>query len=89
MKREYDCFVDSLDELPEGQEVKIEVRDLTAGPRKYDGKYVRAIISRFSDRLQDADVLRVRFQRGWLHPDPFYMKILAEIGEYMPHELPS
>jgi hypothetical protein len=84
MSQEYDTFVESLGDLPDGGEVRLTVRDLAPGRRKYDARYVRAIVASSPEKLPDADVLRVRFLRGYLHPRPWAIKILEELGDFPP-----
>ena len=82
MKREYDIFVDSLDELAQGDEIAITIRDLTPGRCKYDSRYVKAMVSSSPEQLPGADTLWIRFQRGQKHPQPWAIKIIEELGEY-------
>ena len=86
MASEYDVFVDSFEELPEGVEIDISVRELTPQERqkKYRGRYVKAVVSSSPDKLPGADKLWVRFSRGLLHPSPWYIKIISDVGEYKP-----
>lgn len=84
MRKEYLAFVQSLKELVEGKEILLPIRDLTPGPRKYDCRYVKAILSRSPKRLPGADILRVRSWTGVLYPKPWAIKITQEAGEYIP-----
>ena len=84
MPSEYSTFVETLEELPEGQEVELYVKDLTPGIAKYDTRYVRAIVSRNPDKLPGADILWIRFSMGVLHPKPWAIEIVRELGEYKP-----
>lgn len=86
MKREYDTFVETLDELPQGKEVALAIRDLTPGPRKYDSSYVRAIVSSNPQDLPDGDTLWIRLQLGTKQTQPWAIKVLETLGEYMPKE---
>ena len=86
MKREYDTYVEALDELPQGKEVSMAVRDLTPGPRKYDSRYVKAVVSSNPEDLPDGDVLWIRLQLGTKHPHPWAIMVLETLGEYMPRE---
>lgn len=83
MKKEFMTFVSDLNELVEKKEVSIAVRDLAPGPRKYDCKIVRAVLSRKPDSA-DSDVLWVWSWTGVKHPDPWSIKIKAEVGETLP-----
>ena len=82
MKKEYDIFVDALADLPEGRELNLTVRDLAPGPRKYEARYVKAIVSSKPEQMPEAATLWVRFQRGHLHPHPWAINILEQLGEY-------
>ena len=84
MTSEYVTFVETLKEFPDGIEVKLYVKDLTPGVKKYDTRYVRAIVSSNPDRLPGADRLWIRSSMGVLHPKPWAIKLLGDIGEYEP-----
>jgi hypothetical protein len=84
MKKEYLIFVQRLEDLMEQKEMELTIRDLTPGPRKYDAKIVKAVLSKSQEGLPDADILWVRSWIGNLYPDPWRIKILREIGEFLP-----
>lgn len=86
MKKEYDTFVETLEELPIGTNVALAIRDLTPGPRKYDTQYVKAVIHSDSNQLPDGDILWVRLQLGTRQPQPWAIKVLETLGEYMPRD---
>ncbi|MDA8211066.1 MAG: phenylphosphate carboxylase subunit gamma [Clostridia bacterium] len=77
----YDIFVESLQELPEGEEITVPVRDLTPGIHKYSYKYVRALVSADADRYPEG--LLIRFGRGQEYGKPYSMKVL-EFVERIP-----
>ena len=77
----YDVFVEDLQELPEGEELTIPVRDLTPGIHKYSYKYVRALVSADSGCYPDG--LLIRFGRGQEYGQPYSIKVL-EFVERMP-----
>ena len=80
MKKEYDTFVENLEEPTQGQEITITVRDLTPGPRKYNHILCsKAIVSSSPDQLPEADVLWVRSRTGVLYPHPWAIKIIEEL----------
>ncbi len=83
MKREYQTFVRQFKDLREGEQ-KLFIKDLTPGPKKYDTKYVRAEISRDSEKMKDGDILRIRSESGILFPRPWGIKILEELPESVP-----
>jgi hypothetical protein len=76
---EYDTFVNTLQEISQGQEIELFVRDLTPGPRKYGAKHVKAVVSSSGEQLPDAESLWLRFMTGVKHPEPWRIKIIAEI----------
>ena len=83
MKKEFMVFVSDLSDLVEKKEVTVAVRDLTPGPRKYDCRIVKAVLSRSAD-LPGGDVLWVRSWTGVLHPNPWAIKVLAEVADTLP-----
>ena len=77
MARELEVFIDTTDidnELCLGDEASLEVRDLTPGRKKYNWSFVKGVVS----KKPGGDKLWVRFQRGILHPEPYYIKIVNE-----------
>ena len=84
MKKEYLTFVPHLEDLVENQEMELAVKDLTPGPRKYNTKIVRAIVSRSQESLLDGDTLHIRSWLGILYPQPWAIKILGEVGDFFP-----
>ncbi len=83
MKREYLTFVPDIKDLTENQELELTIKDLTPGPRKYDARIVRAILSSDPGRLPEGDVLWVRSWTGVPYPQPWAIKIVGEVGETM------
>lgn len=83
MKKEYLTFVSNLGDLVENQEMELAVKDLTPGPRKYNTKIVRAIISSSRDLLPDGDNLFIRSWLGILYPQTWAIKILGEAGDFL------
>lgn len=86
MKKEYDTFVSSLDELPDGRQIELVIRDLAPGPRQYDSRWVSAVIYNSPEKTADADVLWVRFPLGFLHAEPYAIKVLKVLGDYKPQQ---
>lgn len=84
MPREYETFVSKPEILPESGETKLAVKDLTPGPRKYDCRIVKAIVSRDPEKLPGADVLWLRSLVGKLFPNPWAIKIVQELGDSIP-----
>lgn len=79
MKKEYEAFVENLDQLTMGKEIDIEVRSLTPGKHKYEIKRVRAILARDAGKPAGADVLRLRFGLGHPADTVCAIKIVKEL----------
>ncbi len=88
-QKEYLTFVGKLEDLPQGEEVELLIKDLAPGRRKYDARYVRALVSSDSDKLPEADVLWIRGWVGVLYPRPWAIKITREVGEFPSGTRPS
>ena len=76
---QYDTYVNTLEEIPQGQEVELFVRDLTPGPSKYSAKHVKALVSSSAEQLPEGELLWLRFMTGVKHPEAWRIKIIAEI----------
>jgi hypothetical protein len=83
MKREYVTFVRKISDLAEGKRT-LFIKDLTAGPRKYDTRLVRAELARRSEEGPDDNVLWIRSETGYLHPQPWTIRILEELPPHVP-----
>ena len=81
MTKEYDTFVYSLDELPEGKECRIAIRDLAPGKYKYGTRYVKALVSSSAEKLPDGDTLWVRSELGRLYQQPWKIKVIEQLGD--------
>ena len=75
----YDTFVNSLEQLPEGQEIELQVRDLTPGIHKYCYKWVHALVSPNSDVYPEK--LLIRFGRGQLYERPYSIEVVGEVNK--------
>ena len=76
----YETFIiEKPEEIPEGEEQLIQVRDAET----YEQKVVKAIVSRSPEKLPDADSLRVRWQRGQALPEMWAIKIIEDQGSVM------
>ncbi|MGD8227207.1 MAG: hypothetical protein PVI20_05465 [Desulfobacteraceae bacterium] len=84
MPTEYQTFVGTPDILKEGQEIKLAVKDLSPGPRKYDCRIVKALVARDPQKLPGSDVLWLRSLVGRRFPEPWAIKITEELGDSMP-----
>ncbi|HKZ51133.1 MAG TPA: phenylphosphate carboxylase subunit gamma [Dehalococcoidia bacterium] len=79
MTRGYDTFCDTPMDLKEG-EGTLALRQLNPDDRrkKYVTRYVRAFISPSPEAYED--LLWLRYQRGRLHPEPWSVRIVEELG---------
>ena len=57
MRKEYVTWLIADEQLPEGQEIELTIRDLTPGREKYKGHNVKAIVSSSPDKLTGGDIL--------------------------------
>ncbi len=80
--KQYQVVVTGLGALPQGQEIELAVRDLSAGTRKYDCRYVKAIVSSSSETLPNGDSLRLISSNGYVYPDLWRIRIVKELGPY-------
>jgi hypothetical protein len=87
-KKEYDSFVDNPEKLP-GGEMALAIRELTPdNPRKkYLTRYVKCVIACNPETMPEGDVLWMRWQRGRKYPKPFAIKIVEELGAFLPREV--
>jgi len=81
-RNEYLTFVGKPEDLAQGKEIELLVKDLTPGPRKYDARYVRAIVGEDPQGMPDADVLWIRGFVGVLYPRPWAIRVVREVGEF-------
>ena len=84
MSKEWVIFVSRMEDLADDKESVLTIRDLSPGPRKYNAKVVRARVSSRPETIPDGDVLWVRSWIGHLHPKPWGIKIIEEVGDYIP-----
>ena len=83
-KKEYLAWTKDLNDLPQGEEIQLTIRDLTPGPRKYVARNVKAVVSSSPEKLPEGDILRFRSPVGVLLPDTWVIKITGELGETLP-----
>jgi hypothetical protein len=84
LKKEYDTFIQGLDDFSDGQELSLTIRDLTPGQNKYESLYVKAVVYRSPEQLEAGAILWLRFPMGRLYPKPWGITLIAELGEYEP-----
>lgn len=83
MKREYQAFVREFKDLKEGRQ-KLFIKDLTPGPEKYDTKFVLAELFNDPKAIPDGQILRIRSESGKFLPQPWGIKVLEELPEFVP-----
>ena len=83
MDKEWQTFVRRFDDLKEG-EVELFVKDLTPGSKKYNTRHVRATVAKAKGALPEAELLWIRSESGITALEPWYMKILEELPEWVP-----
>jgi len=83
MGKEWQTFVRQFEDMKEG-EVKLFIKDLTPGPRKYDTKFVRALVKKPKQALPDSDVLSIRSESGDTAPETWHIKVLEELPPWVP-----
>jgi len=81
-KKAYLTFVGKLESLPQGEEIELLIKDLSPTRRKYDSRYVKAIVSSDPETLPDGDELQIRGWVGVAYPQPWAIKIVREVGEF-------
>ena len=75
MAKEYDTFVDDISTLKEGEEIIIAVRETDI----YKTRVVKAIVSSSKEKLPEGEVMRMRYNRGYLRPEPWFIKINQDV----------
>ena len=75
----YDIFVNNLEDLPEGQEMELEVRDLTPGIHKYEYRWVKAQVSSNADTYPQK--LLIRFGRGQAYEKAYSIQVSGEFNK--------
>ena len=84
MGKEWIIFVSQMEDIADGQENVLTIRDLSPGPKKYNAKVVKALVSSHPETLPDGDVLWIRSWIGHKHPKPWAIRILEEVGDFIP-----
>jgi hypothetical protein len=81
---EYLTFVPDFKNFPDGKETDIVIKSLSPGPRKYEARYVKALVSSTPDTIPDGDTLWIRTRLGYLRPKPWAIKIIEELDPRAP-----
>ena len=80
--KEYMTFIEEPGKIKGPHELSLTIRELEPGRRKYLGRNVIATVS--PAMIPGADLLRVRHTNGLLLPQPWYIKVTKELGDYLP-----
>lgn len=75
----WETFLRRPDDLKEGREIPLVLRDLTAGRQKYCMRHVVAVLSRKPKDLERMDQLQVRTVVGLLLPERWGVRIVREL----------
>ena len=75
MEKEYDTFADDISVLKEGEEITIAIRETDI----YRTRVVKALVSSSREALPDGNILWIRYNRGYLRPEPWYIKIIEDV----------
>lgn len=78
--KKYMALVEDLEKITGPTDLTLTIRDLEPGPRKYTGHNVVATIS--PTPIPGADSLQIRHSNGRLVPEPWYIKVNKELGDY-------
>jgi hypothetical protein len=82
----YEAFIiDDPSEIAEGEEIELQVRD----SETFEQKVVKCIVSRDPFKLEGADELLVRWQRGQPLDKMWAIKVLEDKGSVMDQPLGS
>ena len=83
MDKEWQTFVRRFEDLKEG-EVELFVKDLTPGSKKYNTRHVRATVAKAKGALPEGELLWIRSESGITALEPWYIRILEELPEWVP-----
>lgn len=84
MGREWIIFVSRMEDIVDGAENVLTVRDLSPGPKKYNAKVVKALVSSHPETVPDGEVLWIRSWIGRLHLRPWRIRIIEDVGDFLP-----
>ena len=82
-RKEYIAFVEDPEGLPKEEQICLIIRDLTPGPRKYDARFVKAVLYSSAERLPDSDTLFLSSLSGRAYPHALAIRVLEYLGEYI------
>lgn len=75
MAKQYDIFVDDLNQLTEGKEILLALRNI----EDFKTMAVKAIVSSSEETMPNGDILWLRYSRGRLRSKPWRIKIVQEL----------
>lgn len=82
MPKKYITYVSNLKDLELGKEKTLMIKDLTPGPYKYEGRYVKGLIYQEKPSGKKANLLWIRHGSGaYLIKDPYYLLITEAMGD--------
>jgi len=82
----YEAFIiESPDEIPEDKEIELQIRDAET----FEQKVVKCMVARDPSKLEGADKLQVRWQRGQQLDTAWAIKILEDKGSVMDQPIGS
>ena len=85
-QREWETFIRQPEDLAEGAEIPLIIRDLAPGRTKYRLRHVVALVSRHPGTLSNNETLWVRTTVGVRLEQPWRIKILRELPLELPGE---
>jgi len=74
---EYDAFFENLQEVPQDEEIRLVIRDLTPGRAKYRCQVVRAKVSNEPSKFPER--LWPRLGRGQWVGEPWSIRVVEEV----------
>lgn len=85
MSQNYEVFVEDLErDLPCDTELVLTLKDLTSGPKKYDNRIFKAVVTDDPEGSLEWSRLEVRSWTGVLYEESRWVRLLEEMGELMP-----
>jgi len=83
MAREWQTFARKFEDMKEGT-LRLFIKDLTPGARKYDTRFVEAIVRKSKEALPEGDLLYYRSESGIRISEPWYIQIVKDLPPWVP-----
>jgi len=83
MSKSYEAFVAEPEHIPERVEIRLFIRDLTPGPRKYDRHFVEARVSSSEGLAPNGDTLVLRYLDGKPYPKVFAIEVVRDMEDFL------